>query len=91
MGSSVCKSYGYFLMVQVRLKGIEVHSKVQMESVWVLHFLTKERMLTKDAGYKERSLCKKGDQHVLAASSRTGRASVQVFAYQISGESIVLQ
>ena len=62
-----------------------------MESVWVLQSPPKERMLVRGAGYSNCSLCKKVDQYVMAASARTGETSVQVFAYQISGESIVLQ
>lgn len=83
--------YRYLLTVQVRLKGIEVHSKVQIGSVWVLQSPPEEKTLTRGAGYGGCSLCEKGDRYGLAASSRTGKTSVQVFAYEISGESIVLQ
>lgn len=83
--------YRYFLTLQVRLKGIEIHSKVQVGSVQVLKSPPKERMLTRGAGYSDCSLCKKSDQYVLAASSITGKTTVQVFAYLISGESIILQ
>lgn len=88
--ASACKSI-LDIFWQMRLKGIEVHFRIQMESVRVLQSPPKERMLTRGAGYSDCSLCEKGNWYVLAASSRTWKTLVQVSAYQVSGESIICQ
>lgn len=51
------EAYRSFLTIQVRLKGIEDHSKVHVESVRVLQSPPKDRMLTSGTGYIDHCLC----------------------------------